>query len=302
MDKGFNYLIYEEKYGDVYRLFLQLTSDGSPGMIISTTFPDKLNREFGLNKSNIYWLSSTVGQKKDMLHPKRLDFEIAKTISAFIRDSKGGIVVIDGLGYLVLENGMESVRKFLKNINDIASMNGATLLVPVNLEMFSKELLATLSKDFDRCEDAKKALGSGEGEKAKPQVVQQTSVAQPISTPQTQVQPTPSVQPSNCSTFAGIATRPDTGTTATDIPACGTAFQTSSSGRFCDACRPSDPGRSSRSNGAAGRGACSSRQVQRSPGMLSPGGYRQSERCAFMVQHGRDVPDAVVYERGYPVL
>ena len=149
LDKGFNYLIYEEKSDVAFKMFTDLISAGSPGLCITTLYPQKLKKMYGMDKAQVHWLSDSTGDK-DTLSPTRLDFEITRVINKFIKGGGAPVFLLDGMAYLSLENDYDKVRKFIKRINDMASMNDATIMVVINPNSFSKETVAMLEKDFDK--------------------------------------------------------------------------------------------------------------------------------------------------------
>ncbi|MCK4717748.1 MAG: DUF835 domain-containing protein, partial [Thermoplasmata archaeon] len=64
-----------------------------------------------------------------------------------------GVILLDGLEYLIVENGFDTVLKFIKKITDIASMDEATFLVMVDPSSISEDELSVLRKEFDFVED-----------------------------------------------------------------------------------------------------------------------------------------------------
>jgi tetratricopeptide (TPR) repeat protein len=113
-------------------------------------YPKKLKKLYGLSDdSRVYWLSDS-SSEPDTLVPTRLDFEITRIINKFVKDNDESILLLDGFAYLTLENEYDKVRKFIKRTNDLASMNGGTIVVVVNPNSFNKETITTLSRDFDK--------------------------------------------------------------------------------------------------------------------------------------------------------
>lgn len=150
LETGFNYLLYEEKADISYRILEDFVSKGAPALCLTTAYPSKLKKMYKkLADATVIWLSESSGGGVETMSASRLDFEVTRTMTRFMRDNKGGIVLLDGFEYLILENDFEKVRKFIKKINDFASMNEATFIVTINKESFPKEVITTLSKDFD---------------------------------------------------------------------------------------------------------------------------------------------------------
>lgn len=158
IDKGMNYLIYEDKSDITFKMFNELVSTGSPGLCITTVYPQKLKKVYGMGEANVFWLSDSTGDK-ETLSPTRLDFEIARVINKFIKGGEEPVFLLDGMAYLSLENDYDKVRKFIKRINDMASMNDATIMVVINPDSFSKETLAMLERDFDKVGSAEELAG-----------------------------------------------------------------------------------------------------------------------------------------------
>ncbi|KYK30831.1 MAG: hypothetical protein AYK23_04340 [Candidatus Proteinoplasmatales archaeon SG8-5] len=178
IDKGFNYLIYEDKSDVTFKIFENLLSSGSPGLCITTMYPQKLKKMYDFGEANVYWLSDSTGDK-DTLSPTRLDFEITRVISKFIKEQDSPVFLLDGIAYLTLENEYEKVRKFIKRINDMASMNDATIIIVVNPASFSKETITMLARDFDKSGTADEFFGGAtpSGTPPEPLAPAPTSVA-----------------------------------------------------------------------------------------------------------------------------
>jgi hypothetical protein len=49
-----------------------------------------------------------------------------------------------------VENGFDKVFKFIKKVNDLSSVNNATLFVPIGTTSLEIDQLGTLKKEFDK--------------------------------------------------------------------------------------------------------------------------------------------------------
>ena len=162
--EGYNYLFEELRPSHIYRGFFDMLKRGDQGLCITSTYPkkvrDQYHKEFvGLDELPIYWLSDwygasqeflTIGQEEKTLRPTRLDFEIMKEVSNFIKKNRGkGVLLLDGIETLVLANSFEKVIGFLTNINNMATANGCTILAPINPGVFKRRDRFILQKIFD---------------------------------------------------------------------------------------------------------------------------------------------------------
>ncbi len=147
--KGYNYLLIADEPHVAYEWFNSVVRKGIPGLCMSTTFPEKLRREYGLPDVELYWMSDTNPGPRT-LDPKRLDFEIMRALSNFVKNNKGAALVLDGIEYLVVENSFDRVLKFIKKVNDLASVHDATMFVPVTPTGLGPEEMTLLRKEFDK--------------------------------------------------------------------------------------------------------------------------------------------------------
>jgi hypothetical protein len=148
---GFNYLIVDEDPGVAFQGFKSILQKEVPGLCISTTFPEKLGKRYDVDGADLYWLTDTATETNvKTLDPKRLDFEMMRAISHFLKAHPEGAVMIDGIENLIVENGFDDVFRFIKKINDLASVGGATIFVPLAPSSLAAEELSVLQKEFDR--------------------------------------------------------------------------------------------------------------------------------------------------------
>ncbi len=153
LEIGFNYLFHEEKTRKTYELYRNTLRSGVPAICITTTFPEKIMKEHDLKGTPMYWLTDMGAENIQSLNPKRLDFEITRTMRGFMKEHKEGfMILLDGFEYLVLENSFEKIIKFVKKMSDQASMSGGTIVIPINPNAFTREQATLLKKEFDKVE------------------------------------------------------------------------------------------------------------------------------------------------------
>lgn len=151
--KGYSYMVKEGTSTWSYGVFKNSIAAKVPGLCLTSTYPTKIREIYGLGDILIYWLSEATGSEEKTLNPRRLEFEITRTISDFVKNRSDALILIDGLEYLLLVNGFEKIINFVKSISDTISQNKATLIVPVNPEALDKRELTILEKAFDKIED-----------------------------------------------------------------------------------------------------------------------------------------------------
>ncbi len=150
IEPGYNYLVISKDRAAVYNVMSNmLKANKSVGLCITSTFPEKIKKEYDLKNAEVVWVSDTTGDPS-ILNPKRLEFETMRTIGNFLKGRPGAILLLDGFEYLTVENGFEKVLKFIKKINDLSSVNHSTFLVPMGGDSITPEQMGILRKEFDK--------------------------------------------------------------------------------------------------------------------------------------------------------
>ncbi|MFQ5909507.1 MAG: DUF835 domain-containing protein [Thermoplasmata archaeon] len=142
-----NYLLKGESSVPAYRAFRNMVTR-TPGLCITTTYPEKVQKRFGMERTPIIWLSK-VSSEERTLKPSDLDFEVTQTIIKFVKENPETSVFMDDLEYLSTIIGFQEVSKFVKRISDVLATENSTLVVPLNPRAFSAKELAIFEKNFD---------------------------------------------------------------------------------------------------------------------------------------------------------
>jgi len=136
------------KFGlDIFEKLLE----GSPerGMCITRTHPTMLKTGITMPNITKIWLSKT--SDKDSVSPGNIT-KITHIISEFIKTQENGVILLDGLEYLINNNDFPRILKLLELLHEVIVLNNGVLLVPVNpstlsganFELLQSELTNTL--------------------------------------------------------------------------------------------------------------------------------------------------------------
>jgi len=145
-EEGLVYVVRERKPFLSYKLFENTLADNVPGLCVTRQFPDKVREAFELKDTRILWLSHTPG--KDHHNPTSIG-TLATIISSFIERYDRCVVLIDGLEYLVINNGFQQVLRFAEHINEQVMQSRSTVLVPISPNAFSEKELALLERNVE---------------------------------------------------------------------------------------------------------------------------------------------------------
>jgi two-component system cell cycle response regulator len=144
---GVSYLVKERGQNRGLTLFQKLLQEREvQGLIISRTFPDKIPQMNSLESVKMLWL--TRENSADSIDPLSLA-KLTHVVKEFIQKEEGGIVLLDGLEYLILHNDYETTLRFIQALNDLIILNKATLIVPVDTSALSVKELSLLEKEME---------------------------------------------------------------------------------------------------------------------------------------------------------
>ena len=147
LEKGLNYLVKDEKLDKNYEIFYDQITHGSSGLCITKLQPDKVRERYRIVKSPILWLTFKT-DVENTISPKDVD-GTKSAISDFVGKTEKPVILLDCFDQLMLANGFEKSINMLKEIKDICMKNNANLLVSINPEMFEKEQLSVIEKEFE---------------------------------------------------------------------------------------------------------------------------------------------------------
>jgi tetratricopeptide (TPR) repeat protein len=136
------YLIENVNIENIYNLFYKLIDMDIQGLVISR--PSKK----GLMKKRPYvkYFMLTTAPGEFNIDPTKL-ISIISTITTAIPEN--GVLLFDGIEYLISQNGEESVIKFIQHTLDYLISKNITLLLPVLPDAISKRSLALLEREMD---------------------------------------------------------------------------------------------------------------------------------------------------------
>ncbi len=160
IEKGLNHLIYEARTNFTYELFAEFVKVKTPALCLTTTLPRKLHKEYGLAEADIIWISDTPNVE-NAIGPKKLNSEMWAKIKEFNDQHPECVILIDDIGYLILENGYKEVDRFLNKLSKITSNHKCTLMVPVNPDSITEEISSALKKKFDQIKDVRNIVLTG---------------------------------------------------------------------------------------------------------------------------------------------
>lgn len=117
------------------------------GLAISRQHPDLIRQKYGLEKTPLFWLATRAGQ--DVISPTNLGI-LTHTIIKFIEENACGVILLDGLEYLVSNNDFNKALRVIDQVNDHVAQSKCRVIIPVDPRAFDQKELALLERNMER--------------------------------------------------------------------------------------------------------------------------------------------------------
>jgi isoleucyl-tRNA synthetase len=145
LKQSFTYLVLEERSAKSYRMFKQSISEGMPAYCVTRTFPEKIRERYELGSIPILWLSNVA--KEEAVRPKDLE-KLSLSLEEFL-GKDGGIILLDGIEYLITNNNFITVLKLIQSLRDQVAINSSILLLSINPSTMDLHQINLLKREVD---------------------------------------------------------------------------------------------------------------------------------------------------------
>ncbi len=143
-EEGKSHLVKEKKPDGAILRFTEMLGKGHAGLVITRQHPNHVFRKYKLSDVRVIWLSTTLG--KDYVDPHNLN-SLTGLVNAFLQDNNHGVVLLDGLEYLVVHNDFERVLKFIEYLDELIMQRQAILIISLDDRAFDSRQLALLERN-----------------------------------------------------------------------------------------------------------------------------------------------------------
>jgi hypothetical protein len=146
LERSFTYLIKEEKSERSYHWFEKTLAKGMKGFCVTRNYPLKIKAKYNLGDTPILWLSN-VG-KESSIRPKDLE-KLSVNLEQFLAQAEGGVILLDGLEYLITNNNFLTVLRLVQSLRDQVAINHSILMLVLNPSTVDAHELNLLEKEVD---------------------------------------------------------------------------------------------------------------------------------------------------------
>ena len=151
-EPGVMYLFDKRKGSQSWEVFADQVKHNIRGLCVTRQSPKKIREQYGLEKTPIIWLTGGEGIPGEIsMKPDNLT-GLGATLGKFLAESKGGLVLLDGVEYLMTRNGYEAVLKLMHFLNDRVMTSDCMVLCsidPLTMEERQYRILLTEMKEYN---------------------------------------------------------------------------------------------------------------------------------------------------------
>ncbi len=150
---GNNYLVLDMDGKRAYNMLRSMGLSGRPALVLTSEFPGKVREQYGLGEDfEVKWLTETTGDI-DSVDIKDLEGDAMETVSTFLMTTKKSGLLLDGIWSIVSSNGFEEALAFVRRINDLAKVHGASVIMWFDRDTLPEGQGKALSDEFDEVHD-----------------------------------------------------------------------------------------------------------------------------------------------------
>jgi hypothetical protein len=114
------------------------------GLMITRQFPKEVRRRHFLQTTPIIWLSQVVGN--ETMDPSKLNL-LTEYLVNFMEKSQNGVILVDGIEYLVTSSDFNRVLKAIDRWTETAMATANKLILSINPKAFDRRDLALLERN-----------------------------------------------------------------------------------------------------------------------------------------------------------
>ncbi|HEY3273142.1 MAG TPA: PAS domain S-box protein [Methanocella sp.] len=146
-EPGLIYLADKRKRQDYMEIFADQVKHNIQGLCITRQNPKKIREQYGLEKTPIIWLNSGDVPGESVIKPDNIS-GLAATIHKFMADAKDGLILLDGMEYLMMRSSYETLLKFVHYLNDRVMQSNSRAIFCIDVQTVDERQLHILMSEM----------------------------------------------------------------------------------------------------------------------------------------------------------
>ena len=144
--RGLSYIVKERKAVKSFEIFTDQVTHNIQGLCITRQYPAVVRQEWGLEETPIIWLSNQLG--KVYVNPANIGI-LGDTIIRFIEKSDDSVVLVDGIEFLIVNNGFDKVLKMIHRITEVVMEYKSRVIISVDPRALDTREMALLERNME---------------------------------------------------------------------------------------------------------------------------------------------------------
>ncbi len=149
IDEGEIYLFDEEKPSKIFDVFVDGVKHGREGLCITRMNPKKIRARYELENTPIVWLVKNKIPSETCLSPNELSL-CYEMIDNFVKHAENGLILIEGVEYLMAQNSFSSIHKFFQLVNDCVMPSNSSTLTTIDPATLTTQDFHLIKREMDR--------------------------------------------------------------------------------------------------------------------------------------------------------
>jgi len=154
IEPGSTYILEDKNLNRTIPIFNEAVRSGVRGMCIVRTHPSHIKTRF-LGEPEFTWLTKTDANIEaatpgvKYVSPGDLGM-LSTTIQKFLKISPNGVIILEGLEYLVRHNDFNMVFKWIQSLKDQVLLSKSVLLLPLNSSALDPKDIKALQCEIEQ--------------------------------------------------------------------------------------------------------------------------------------------------------
>lgn len=141
-----SYLVEEDTPISTLHLYGRLIEEGYAGLAITRQNPARLREEYG-GRGEVLWLTDRESSVERTIAPSLES--IIHTIEEFMAAHPRGVLILDGLPYLISNTNFDGVLRFLRRLVDDLSESQSVMVISVSPSTLHPQELSILERELE---------------------------------------------------------------------------------------------------------------------------------------------------------
>jgi len=144
--QGKCYLLVEEKPDTCFKLFNKLIEYGVKGMLISRIHPSQIQEEYNVKEIPTIWLTQV--REENCIEPTNIT-QLSIAVKGFAENDVEGVILLEGLEYLIAQNGFGVVLRFVQTMADMVMISKCRLIISFDAQTLGEVELHQLERELN---------------------------------------------------------------------------------------------------------------------------------------------------------